>query len=315
VNGPEHFGIGVTSAGLVLWAAGAVGAPPTLATAATAAAVAGLGSLSPDIDHPRAWIGNRIPLMSMTAGLLLLILPLVLKVASARGGAFAGILTTMLQSVNSLPRWGLLLAAVGAVLLLISVKVTKAVDHRGPTHSLAAAGAATAVVLAICLTFSLAPLYGLLFGLGWLTHLMADAPSPKGLPSLYWPAPDSGPDGRSMALALMLLPILAIGMVGWYTTVRNFSSPTPAAASSFDAPTADAHGAPTAAVALRRLSEADPAIAGAVTHPETPLVAQEGDRTSFTWEYLRQTASNEVVVKSITVTLDSSGQIVGVDAP
>jgi hypothetical protein len=253
--------------------------------------------------------------MSVTAGLLLLILPLVLKVASARGGVFAGVWTAMLQSVNSLPRWGAVLVSVGAVLLLISVKVTKAVDHRGPTHSLAAAGAATAAGLAICLVFSLAPLYGLLFGLGWLTHLMADAPSPKGLPSLYWPGAGSGPNARSTALALLLLPILALGLAGWYTTVQAFSSPTPAAASTFDAPRADAPGASSAAVALQRLREADPAIAGAITNPGAPLVAQEGDRTSFTWEYLRQTASNEVVVKTITVTLGSSGQVVGVDAP
>ncbi|KAF0208128.1 MAG: hypothetical protein FD171_1285 [Actinobacteria bacterium] len=315
MNGPTHLGIGVAAVGIVVWGADAVGAPLSLATAASGAAVAALGSLAPDIDHRDATIGSKLPFMCLTAGLALLGIPAAFRLASARGGSQAGLWAGVLPSLASWPRWGGILVAIGIALLLLSLAATNAWAHRGPTHSLVAASGMTLVALTACAAFGVTLLYGLLFGLGWFIHLMADSLSTKGLPSLLWPIRESEPTGGGRWVGLLILPIALLGLAGWSSSMQSLlSERSPAESLAIVTP-----GVPPAtsdvALARQRLTEADPKTGAALTNPDTPIIARDGANTSYTWEYLRQTAPNQVVVKKITITLDGSGQIVGASKP
>lgn len=313
MNGPEHLGIGVASAGLVLWGAQIAGAHLTLGTALVGAAVAGIGALAPDIDHPQAFIGNRIPMGLLTIGLLFVLTPVALGAAASSGGMFAVALTQVTQSAASLPKWGALLLVVGGLLAGVSIAVTRSIDHRGPVHSLVVGGCATAVSLILFAVLGLAPWFGVLFGLGWLTHLMADAITHDGLACLFWPAIQPDLAGGSKPFGIFLIPLVLFGLTGWAVSapaLLSSSLPRSSGASS----TSVAAPPKTASVSLarQRLREASPEIAGALTNPANPVVASNGANTSYTWQYLRKLASNAVVVKTIKVTLDASGHIIGV---
>lgn len=311
MDGPRHFGIGVASAGLVLWGASAAGASVGLATAATGAALAGLGALAPDIDHPHAMIGNRIPFAALTVGAMLLIVPPAIKAAAASGGMYAGVWSAVLQSTGTWSRWGGPLVVAGVALLCVSVAVTRTVTHRGPTHSLLAVAGATFLAVVTCVAFGLGPFYGLLLGLGGLTHLMADATTSEGVPALFWPFLEFNRPANSKAFGLLVIPVVLLGLAGWSSVGQAvLHSLSPAASTSNSAPAAATLESDVPR-ALLRLEEADSSIAAAITNPDTPVVARDGAYTSYTWEYLRQTAPNQVAVKKITITLDTSGQMVG----
>jgi len=320
VNGPEHWGIGVASAGLVVWGAQAAGAPLTLGTAIAGAVAAGIGALAPDIDHRLAFIGNRIPMGLMTVGLMLVLGPWALGAASGSGGSFAAVWGPLSQQVASLPKWGWLLLAVATLLLVISAAVTRSFDHRCQVHSLAVGGGATLVSLVVCLVVGSTPWLALLFGLGWLTHLMADSSTPDGLPYLFWPGNDPDVAGSTKVFGIFVIPLLLFGLTGWFVSGPSLlsssrllfpgASATPAGVPSVPA------GAPVGAnvsLARQRLTEASPEIASALTSPDSPVVVVDGARTSYAWEYLSKIAPNKVVVKTIKVTLDASGHLIGVD--
>ena len=69
----------------------------------------------------------------------------------------------------------------------LSFLIAHVFGHRGATHSLVFTAGATLIAVVCCLIFHLPWAYGLIFGWGWLSHLLADAITPEGLPCLLWP--------------------------------------------------------------------------------------------------------------------------------
>lgn len=320
MNGPEHLGIGVVSAGLVVWGAQAAGAPLTLGTAVAGAVAAGIGALAPDMDHRLAFIGNRIPAGLMTVGVMLVIGPWALGAASASGGSFAAVWGPLSQQVTSLPKWGWLLLAVATLLFVISAAVTRSFDHRCQVHSLAVGGGATLVSLVVFLVLGFTPWFSLLFGLGWLTHLMADSTTHDGLPYLFWPGISPERAGSTRAFGIFVIPLLLFGLTGWFVSGPSLLSSSRFLSLGVSAAPAGVPSAPTGApvtanvsLARQRLREASPKIASALTNPDRPVVVVDGARTSYAWKYLSKIAPNKVAVKTIKVTLDASGHLIGVD--
>ncbi len=68
---------------------------------------------------------------------------------------------------------------------------------------------------------------------------------------------------------------------------------------------------PTVADAKAALQEIDPAKYAALASPDAPTIATVPQGTTFTWEYV-QASGSTAQVRSIALTLDASGQVVGV---
>ena len=159
---------------------------PVIAAATSAA----IGSLVPDIDHPNAWISNRIP--GTLAGFGLLFLAwfgfgnwYVSTVGAASIGASLWI--PLISGSRSLISWAVLASAIGIVLFVAAHIVAKVTEHRGQTHSLSVGAVLTLVA---CVGFAVAGqswALGMWFGWGYLTHLLADLITPMGCPALLWP--------------------------------------------------------------------------------------------------------------------------------
>jgi membrane-bound metal-dependent hydrolase YbcI (DUF457 family) len=188
MNGGQHFIIGAASAGVGLWAARSLGLEVGTGTILVSAAVAGIGSLAPDIDHPRSTISRGLPAELLWRGLALLALPLLLVILPLLSGDFQRALAT-LQSLSQTAwmRWGLALTVPAIGLLVVSTLISALFGHRGATHSLVFGLAATLIAMGVCLYLDAAWWYGLLFGWGWLLHLLADTTTGMGLPALWWP--------------------------------------------------------------------------------------------------------------------------------
>jgi membrane-bound metal-dependent hydrolase YbcI (DUF457 family) len=192
MRGDEHLAIGAVTSGLVLWGAQSVGLQLGTGTILVGALVAGLGSLAPDIDHPRSTISRGLPAELLFRGLLLLLLAVILVVILAVLGDFRGAFK-ILQSLSQTPliQWGLVLIILALALIALSAISSTLFGHRGATHSLVFAGIATCIAIGSCVYLNTAWWYGLLFGWGWLLHLLADATTETGLPALFWPFLDS----------------------------------------------------------------------------------------------------------------------------
>jgi len=186
MNGEQHFIIGATTVGLGLWGTRAVGLQVETETILAGALIAGLGSLAPDIDHPRSTISRGLPTELLLRGLAFLLLPVVFAVIPAMFGDFHSA-SRIFQSLSPFVQWGLILIAPAIVLIAISIIVSAFFGHRGATHSLIFAAGATFIATVICVYSGVTWWYGLLFGWGWLSHLLADATTEMGLPSLLWP--------------------------------------------------------------------------------------------------------------------------------
>jgi membrane-bound metal-dependent hydrolase YbcI (DUF457 family) len=188
MNGGAHFVIGAATAGLGLWGAQKIGVPLESGTILAGALIAGIGSLVPDIDHPRSTISRGFPTELLYRGLLLLLIPVAFAVFPLLMGDFHSA-STIFQSLSRMPfiQWGLMLAIPALVLIAASAAASMLFGHRGATHSLVFAVGATCMVAIICIFFNIAWWYSLLFGWGWLLHLLADATTEMGLPALFWP--------------------------------------------------------------------------------------------------------------------------------
>ena len=78
------------------------------------------------------------------------------------------------------------------------------------------------------------------------------------------------------------------------------------------APASTPSAGPTVADAQAALQATDPGKYAALANPDSPEVTQVEQGTTFTWEYVQATGST-AQVKTIAVTLDPSGQLVGVN--
>jgi len=313
VKGPEHIAIGVASTGLLLYGMRATGTLLSLGTIAAASAAVALGSLAPDIDHRHATIGSRLPAGILSFGLILLFVPPLFRFASSSDGMLAGVWAPLQTMTAAWPMWGGILVAVAMALFLVSSKVTSALGHRGPVHSLLVGGGATVAAVLVGMVCGFAPWYGLLFGFGWVMHLMADATTHDGVPFALWPFVAPATTGGLKTFGFLFLPLVLFGLTGWFFLAATLQASPTAASPGVTAPTGIVSGTPNAALALERLREADPGIADGLTNPNAPVVATSGAYTSYTWQYLRKVAPDSAVVKTITVTLDGSGRIIGVD--
>jgi membrane-bound metal-dependent hydrolase YbcI (DUF457 family) len=189
VKGGTHFAIGAAAGWLALWgaqSANVTGAPAEPGALLAGALVAAVGAIVPDIDHRRSTVSRRVP-RRLVAEALRIIVPmaiLVVAVAAVGGEDRAGAVLSFGMPLLKLVG---LLVLPAAILVAVSLLVSRVFGHRGATHSLVFAAGATLVATALCARFDVTWWYGALFGLGWLSHLAADATSRKGLPSLWWP--------------------------------------------------------------------------------------------------------------------------------
>ncbi len=186
MKGGAHVVVGAATGWLALWAlhsSGVALGPDVLIAGALVAAV---GALMPDIDHPRSTVSRRVPRrLVREAARVVLPLAAVVAVSLALGGRDAA--DKLMEAGEPLLRLVGLLVLPAAVLMTVSLLVSRTFGHRGATHSLVFAAAAGLIAAALCARFALSPWYGALFGLGWLSHLAADATGRRGLPSLLWP--------------------------------------------------------------------------------------------------------------------------------
>lgn len=186
VRGSEHVSVALLTTGGALWLIN--GELELSAAAIAAGTAAAIGSLVPDIDHPRAWISNRIPASLLAFGVMVLggFWLTTWMIGRDPSQMFAPVFTGLLDIVRPYLSWAWLSVTVGILLLMISLLVAQLVEHRGPTHSMTVG---LVLTLAVTTAFAIVgrPAIGLWFGWGYLTHLLTDAMTPMGCPSLLWP--------------------------------------------------------------------------------------------------------------------------------
>lgn len=188
MKGRDHVVMAAVPAALALWAAHTGGAELGAAAYVGVPAAAALGALVPDIDHPTSLIGNGIPANLLASGLTVLLAAAGAGWYLARSNAaLAAEIRQLLERATPVVVWATTAMVAGAVLLAVSLVVSRFVPHRGPTHSLLAGCIATLAVCLACVGAGWSGLYGIAFGWGYASHLIADLPSRAGLPHLLWP--------------------------------------------------------------------------------------------------------------------------------
>jgi len=350
-------------------------AAPALAVVATAA----VGSLVPDIDHPKAWISNRIPATMFAYGFVFVLAFGFGNWYASRLGSTAfgaSLWVSLVSSARPYVGWAVLAMVLGISLLVLARVVAATVEHRGPTHSL---GASAALALGVCIGCAVAGqpwTLGMWFGWGYLSHLLADLITPMGCPALLWPLrsgdlsvprdsgfslmprsasgrfraspqstselagstpliqterksvtsdlPPAGPAAPvasatyltqralAMVLALGLMSGVALGFL-WYLQkgIQSLAPQGTRAAVGTTAVTAAAD-VPTAQSALR---DAAPNIYAALVDPDNPVVTGAGGNFAYEWEYLEKAGAESVKVKTISITLNAEGNIIGTKMP
>lgn len=192
MNGSQHFVIGIltTGAGLML-------AHSLAGLQLEAVLVAGIGALMPDIDHPHATISNSIPKMLIVEAFRHFLLPVLVIMGLLMIGPIltkgpAGIF----EIIQMIYQWSYvhIMVEIGVVIIVVAIAfmfastlISVLFGHRGATHSLLFAVGATILAIVGSVLVNIAWWYGLLFGWGWMSHLIADATTEMGLPALFWP--------------------------------------------------------------------------------------------------------------------------------
>jgi membrane-bound metal-dependent hydrolase YbcI (DUF457 family) len=167
----EHAIIGLGTASLLPIIQVIGGTQPDFSTLLTGASSIVLGTAIVDLDHPRSFISRSIPRKLLVPAMLLLLIGFVFTPFSAN--------SKIIEAGTTL-----LIVALGPV--LVSQTLFRTLKHRGPWHSLAAAGGATLVGCFLCWQFNKPLWVGLCFGWGWLSHVLADSTTHQGVP-LWWP--------------------------------------------------------------------------------------------------------------------------------
>lgn len=192
MNGSWHLLIGTATAfGLTLSVTSFTGVEMESTQVLLAVAAAGIGSLAPDIDHPRSTISFGIP-----RKLVGYALPRLLGVALIAGLLAYGSKRDLINILwgwytspiaKSLVDFLVVIGLVGIGLFFASQLISAIFGHRGATHSLAFLVVATLVAVGLCYMLGFPLIYGVIFGWGYLSHLLADSLTPMGLPDLLWP--------------------------------------------------------------------------------------------------------------------------------
>jgi membrane-bound metal-dependent hydrolase YbcI (DUF457 family) len=188
MNGGTHVAIGAGAGWLTLWGLHSAGVPLKPEVLVGGGIVAAVGAVIPDIDHPRSTVSRRVPRRLVREGLRFVVpLSAVVAVSAALGREEFS--DEVLTSGAPLLRLAAMLILPAAILVAVSLLVSRTLGHRGATHSLVFAAGAGLLVAALCARFDVSAWFGVLFGVGWLSHLAADAMTRKGLPQLLWPVP------------------------------------------------------------------------------------------------------------------------------
>lgn len=154
MTGNTHLALGVTAGALAVGVSGAGG---HIMEATGMMLIASLGSLLPDIDEEGSILNN-----------------LLFKSIRHRSAALAvgGVLFALFALLQELD-WWIFFAGIYAVAVAF-------VPHRSFTHSL------ISLFIVTWITYLARPDYALAMALGYLSHLLADACTVRGIP-LFWP--------------------------------------------------------------------------------------------------------------------------------
>lgn len=231
-----------------------------------------------------------------------------MKLMAARDGMWSAVFSSIGQLAAPFVPLGVLFIMLALAMLFAARMVRGQFRHRGEMHSFTLAGAGAIMGLLVCAVFHLAAWVGLAFGFGWAMHLVADATTPAGLEEPLWPFDVAGVAlGRGPA-AVSLALVVVLGLAGWvHVSGAMLDARAPRAAS---VPTRVVGNVP---LARQRLAEASPEIEASLASPDAPTIGVVGSNTTYTWDRLQQTTAGAVTVRKITLTLDSAGNIVGVD--
>jgi membrane-bound metal-dependent hydrolase YbcI (DUF457 family) len=193
MNYIHHAIIGVGTAALGVLAVEALGVPQvTPVVLGLGALAASAGSIATDLDHPKSFISNTIPLRLLRVTLAVLAIPLLAALASyLTTRDLYGTLnkvTALIWGINFL-RWTAIAFFASLLLMILSLLLYKSLHHRGPLHSLLFSGIVTALACMLFWLLGASWAWGLLFGWGWLWHILADGLTDQGVP-FFWPFND-----------------------------------------------------------------------------------------------------------------------------
>ncbi|MHB9004461.1 MAG: metal-dependent hydrolase [Coriobacteriia bacterium] len=180
-GGRDHVAIAAGSTFLVMLGAQQAGIVVDASAMYGSMAAAAVGSLAPDLDHPGSLASLSIPASLLAYGGVFLLFAWLPERIPSLGVLDLSKLPAPYHQAASL--------AVGTALalFLLSAVAGATFGHRGPVHSIVFGLIATAAFFVAMLVLH-APLYlGIAFAWGWVTHLVADATTPMGLPSVLWP--------------------------------------------------------------------------------------------------------------------------------
>jgi membrane-bound metal-dependent hydrolase YbcI (DUF457 family) len=185
------IGVGTASLGvLTVEALGAVKVAPGVL--GLGAVITAAGAIATDLDHPKSFISYGLPSRLLRIALAILTIPILATVATlltvpdvqGTWNQFTG----MVLGITIL-RWSLFAVSLSLGLMGLSWLLYKSLHHRGPLHSFIFT---TVITIVICIAFAVFKqswAWGLVFGWGWLWHLLADGLTDQGVPFL-WPLND-----------------------------------------------------------------------------------------------------------------------------
>jgi len=186
VRGQAHILVAIVPALAVLGALRAGGVEVDTNVFIAVPLPAAVGALAPDIDHPSALIGNALPTKFILEGLTFLISLGGLSWFMSRYLSQES-LAVMFAPYATFVRWAITAIVAGVALLVLSFVASIFLEHRGPTHSITLAVVSSILVGIGCVACAASWQYGLVFGLGCASHLLADSRTPKGCPAILWP--------------------------------------------------------------------------------------------------------------------------------
>jgi membrane-bound metal-dependent hydrolase YbcI (DUF457 family) len=193
MNYIHHALIGVGTFSLGVLASEALGASQVSPAAiGIGMLITATGAIATDLDHPRSFISHSIPSRVIRIALAILTIPILAVTATlltnpdvqGTWDQFTG----MLLGITIL-RWSLIAVASSMGLMGLSWLLYKSLHHRGPLHSLAFAVGVTLTSCVLFATFQQPWGWGLVFGWGWLWHILADGLTTEGVP-FFWPFND-----------------------------------------------------------------------------------------------------------------------------
>jgi len=230
MNYLHHALIGVGTASLGLVVAEALGvtkvAPGMLGLGAVITAA---GAIATDLDHPKSFVSHSIPSRLLRIALAILTIPTLATIATLL--TVPDVLGTWNQFTGmilgiSILRWSLFALCLSLGLMGLSWLLYKSLHHRGPLHSFIFTSAITIAICGTLAVFRHSWAWGLVFGWGWLWHLLADGLTEQGVP-FFWPFNDDRKHtlpGWACRIGSGLLSITAIlGILGLiYLRLRPF---------------------------------------------------------------------------------------------